>query len=190
MIPEPNSLEDSFNKPISISIKNPIQAHVTLLAKKNLNGNIVVYDHPDLDVIFDDKKSRIILYPKKNMTDHVYNAQKRLLDYFCKKGVVEPKSIRSGNVFFTMEATFFKPENQNISTIDVFLYTIAKFFKKEEPYYQSISYYEDEMEKTLTDPPEDETTELGKVPHTIDKTVDSYIAAGRNNYRTLYEQMS
>jgi len=173
--------------PITIKIKNPIQAHVTLIAKKNLNGHIVVYDHPDLDVVFDDKKSQIILFPKSKMTDHVYNAQRRLLDYFIKKGVVEPKSVRAGNIFFTMEATFFQPEEKHISTTDVFLYTIANFLKKEEPYYQSISYYEDELEQNLTNPDDSKTTELGKIPHIIDDKVDSYIKMAQVNYRNLYE---
>ena len=45
------------------------------------------------------------------------------------------------------------------------IYSIAKFFHEEAPYYQSVQRYEMEIEQDLLEPDDEDSTELGKVPH-------------------------
>jgi len=49
------------------------------------------------------------------------------------------------------------------------LFTIGKWISEEKPLMQLETYYEEEWLENLTKPDEDESTELGEVPHAEEK---------------------
>ncbi len=174
-------------QPIQITIKSPIQATISLIAKETLNGDIMIYDHPEMNIILSPGKKVVTLLPKTQYSDKVFNTQKRFIDYLIAKGVAEPKSIRSGSAFYTLECQLFDSKNKNISPTDVFLYLTATFMKDEEPFYNAVNYYDTEVDKMFLEPSEEDTTELGEFDHQIDRVVDQYAGAGQMSYRYLYE---
>lgn len=174
-------------QPIQITLKNPIQATITLIAKEALNGDIMIYDHPEMNVIFSPGKKVVTLLPKTSYSDRVFNTQKRFIDYLIAKGIAEPKSIRSGSAFYTLECQLFDSKDKNVSPTDVFLYLTAKFLKEEEPLYNAINYYDTEVDEMFLNPDEDNSTELGEFGHEIDNQVDQYTNVGSTSLRYMYE---
>ena len=155
---------------INIYIKDPekeerhFQASVQLQARKTLDGNLMILDHADMTIVLMPSASKIVTFPKGNDTDIVYGAQDRLFKFLERKGVVIPDSIKSGNVYGSLEA-LFPAESNYANTFQVALHMISKFIDQERPYMQAVDAYEKMDDERLLDPEADETTELGKVPH-------------------------
>ena len=110
------------------------------------------------------------------MSDDVYAAQDRLFDFLGRKGVLVRDSVQAGNVYGTIQATY--PEATNgANETEVVIYSIGRFIEEEKPYYAHDDALEDEMTKALTDPSEEDSTELGEVPQEVEKgTVPKYPA--------------
>ena len=69
-----------------------------------------------------------------------------------------------------MEAKYPPPkQDQGYSTLQVVLLVISKFIESEADYFNVDEEFEEEFEQSLTDPDEDESTELGEVPHADQK---------------------
>lgn len=170
---------------IKLSLNSPIKAVVHLKAKHFLNGDISIHDHPDMIIVVSPARKKVFAMPKK-LNDHVYNSQKRLFDYLSDHGVVNPQTIRMGNLFFSLEARIYDPYKPEINAFEVVIYAISKFFRLEEPYYQSIEYYENEIEKELLEPDDEDSTKHGEVPHEIDNVSQTYLNAATNSYRYGY----
>ena len=52
---------------------------VKLKARRTLDGNIIVSDHPDVDVVIMPEKKKVIVFSKDNFDDHIYQTQDRLM---------------------------------------------------------------------------------------------------------------
>lgn len=158
---------DKTPKPITIEVDKP-DAIVNLKARKNIAGEVLIYDHPDMDIVVSPKENKVFALAKKDFSDHVYATQSRLFDYLSKHGVVDQSKIRSGNVFGSLEAPILMAEEaqkEDVDPLQIAIYSVAKFLHEEAPHVRGYKEYEDDFDKELTDPPEDETTELGQVPH-------------------------
>lgn len=170
---------------IKITIDNPIDAKLKLKARKTMRGDIVILDHPDVDIVVSPHENRVVVYSKKEFGDHIYALQSRLFDYLIRKGTILNGSVRSGNVYSSMQG-FLMSDTQNQKKVDphqVAIYLIAKFLKHELGEQDVIDDYQDAYDDLLTDPPDDESTRLGKVPHEPTKG-DVYKNTG--NYFGLY----
>ena len=70
----------------------------------------------------------------------------------------------------SMEAQYPPPTpDQGFSTVQAVLLVISKFIESESEYFLVDDEFEKEFEDSLTDPDEDESTELGEVPHADQK---------------------
>lgn len=133
-------------------------------ARRSLDGNIMIFDHIDIDIVYMPGKKKLATYAKGMMSDSVYAAQNRMFDYLQKKGVVLPESIRGGNVYGSMEAMV--PESTgNLDETKVVLLSLSKFLDEEKPYFMYEKKLDDEETERLTDPDADDSTEYGEVPH-------------------------
>jgi len=56
-------------------------ASIKLNARKSLDGNIMVFDHEDIDVVLMPSVFKIVAFPKEDMNDDVYATQDRLFKY-------------------------------------------------------------------------------------------------------------
>ena len=95
--------------------------------------------------------------------DKVYKTQNRLFEFLAKKGLISYGSIQGGNVFGSLEATLLESVDEKIDPFHVALFLIENFMKKERPYFADD--FEEEEEEYLLNPSEEDSTELGEVPH-------------------------
>ena len=73
-------------------------------ARRTLDGNIMVLDHEDIDVVLLQDKNKCVTIPKESMSDKVYAAQDRMFQFFVRRGIVDRSTVRGGNVFGSLEA--------------------------------------------------------------------------------------
>ena len=152
---------------ITFTLTKP-EARVHLKARKTMTGDILIYDHPDFDVIVSPRANKVMALSKEQYGSHIYASQSRLFDYLSKHGVIDPSTVHGGNVFGSLEGLLVEVEEKQkkeANATQVAIYSIAKFFEGEKGHYQEIEKFEDEWEKDLTDPSDKDSTALGKVPH-------------------------
>ena len=154
---------------IKISIKNQLPLEVMeqqikkLDMKRTLAGQIMVFNHIDMDIVLDEAGAKVTAYSKKDFGELVYKSQNRLFDYLFKKGVIFPESIKGSNVFGAIEATY--PKEAKVENLtEIVLYNIAEFMKEEESYISSFEFVDTEEDKRLLHPDKKDSTELGEVP--------------------------
>jgi len=146
-----------------IDPKQKSQAKSYLQIRRTIDGNYIIFDHPEINIVVMPEKSKIVAFSKDESGDHIYATQSRLFDFLIKKGVVAYDSVRGGNTYATLEATI--PESNISNPIQIAVFSIGKFIEEERPYFMREKDYEEALEKQLLEPNEDESTELGEIPH-------------------------
>lgn len=148
--------------PIKINIVSETGENVEKIlvnARKTIDGNILIFDHPDMNVMIIPTKSKIVALPKNEIDDELYDTQKRFFKFLVNKGVVDYESVQDGNMFMTKEAVI--PEMQGSGDkIQYCLYVISKFIEDELPFYENMEKFKEEMEDQLLEPEIDEYTEF------------------------------
>ncbi len=139
------------------------QASISLQIRKTLEGNLVISDHEDINIVITPAQQKVVALPKEHMSEDVYVTQNRLFDFLTKKGVITPETIQGGNIYGAMEAKI--PANNELDVIEVVLFIIEKFIEEEKPYFMSEEAFEKQQDAHYTDPSEEDSTELGEVPH-------------------------
>ena len=77
---------------IKIGTKNkpePIIRKFELKIRKSLDGNLMIFDHADIDIVIMPSKKKVLALPKETMSDAAYGAQNRLFAHLKRKGVVD-----------------------------------------------------------------------------------------------------
>ena len=154
---------------VKISIKNQLPLEVMeskikdLDIKRSLSGQIMVFNHIDMDIVLDETTGKLTAYSKKDFGELVYKSQNRFFDYLFKKGVILPESIRGANVFGALEGVYPK-ESQVKHLTEIVLYNIAEFIDSEQGYIKSFEYTDEIEDQRLLHPDKEDSTELGEVP--------------------------
>jgi len=141
----------------------PPQATRTITIRKLLDGSLIVFDHRDIDIVISPEKNKVIAFAKNETGDHIYAASSRLFDFLAKKGVIKMGTVRSGNVFGSLEGEI--PETDSVDPIQVAVLVVDNFIKEERPFYDEGDEFEDKLEDRLLEPDEENSTELGEIPH-------------------------
>lgn len=153
---------------MSLQLKIKIGAEevekILLKAKKTIDGNIIVSDHPDMTILIIPAKSKIVSLPKKQLDDELHDSQKRLFDTLVDKGVVDFSTVQDGNLFMSREATIPEVVGEG-DKVQYCLYAVSKFIEEEAPFYKNMKEFEKEMEKNLLEPEPDEYTEFDPSLH-------------------------
>lgn len=157
------SIKISVGEPEKSSPEKGEPIRLKLNARKSIDGNIIVFDHKDIDIVIIPNKNKIITFPKEEMSDDVYDSQDRLFAFLSKKGIIKRDSVKSGNIYASIQAEY--PDAIDINTTQVVLFSVAKWIEDERPGMELEEYYEEELENFFLDPDESESTELGEVPH-------------------------
>lgn len=145
-------------------IKKAERLIMSLDVRKSLDGSLIVSDHPDIDIVIRPNDMKITAYAKKSMDDSIYATQSRLFNFLFNKGVVAQESIRGGNVYSSLEGVILPPE-QKMPIDEVALFIVGKFIEEEKPSYMYEKAMEKAEEDRLLEPDEEDSTELGEVPH-------------------------
>lgn len=135
--------------------------------RKTIDGNLIISDHPDIDIILMPASKKILALATKLNSGTVYGAQNRLFNFLAKHGVIKFDSIQGGNIFASMEADI--AQAKEVPEIKVALINIALWLQSEEPSVNFLKHYDDEIVDDLTAPDKADSTELGQVPQAARK---------------------
>jgi len=142
---------------------SPVVANLKMKARRAVNGDIMVFDHADIDIVMSPTTSKIVAFAKETMSDLVYGAQDRLFSFLSKKGIVDRASVQAGNVYGSMEGAILAGVDRD--SFRMALINISKWIDEERPYFEFVEKFGELMVDRYTDPDEEESTELGEVPH-------------------------
>jgi len=147
--------------PLKIKVKinsGPPVERIFLKAKKTIDGNIIVSDHPDIDIIIYPSKGKLVTFAKEQLDDETYDSQNRLFKLLTKRGVCDPETVQAGNLFMSMESEI--PDAKEGDKIQYLLYVLHDFVEEELPFYKDMEQFEKEFEQHLLEPEVDEYTEF------------------------------
>lgn len=145
------------------------QASMEMVARKTLDGNIMILDHIDLDIVVIPSSNKVLTISKGALSEDVYDTQDRLFRYLTRKGVIDPASIRSGNVYGSMEAAYVAESYNGSDSTQVVIFDIGKFIEEERAYFEYDDRHKEEITSMMTDPAAEDSTELGAVPQKAKK---------------------
>lgn len=149
---------------MAIDINIDMDPVIDLKARRTIDGNIIILDHEDMDIVFMTEKSKCITFPKDTMSDKVYASQDRMFKFLARKGLISHGSIRGGNVFGSMEAELMESKIPGVDSGQAFLYSIYEYITEERPYFRSAAEYDDDRLDAMLRPSPEDSTELGDVP--------------------------
>tara|TARA_Y100000114_G_C11719444_1_gene307718 strand:+ start:321 stop:968 length:648 start_codon:yes stop_codon:yes gene_type:complete len=167
--------------PLNVSISDPnllIRVHdpkkqqfeFKLKLRTALNGDLMIFDHSDIDIMILKEKKKIVAFAKDMMSEVVYGAENRLFNYLRKQGVIAYDSIQGGNVYGSMEGLMLEMKgDKNSESMNYVLYQISEWMDSERPYFESNEAYDQMVDDHLLNPSDEFSTEFGEVPHEEEK---------------------
>lgn len=135
--------------------------------RASMNGDLMIFDHGDIDIVLSASKNKVIVFPKETINDMVYGAQNRLFAHLRKKGLIIPESIQAGSFFGSLEGTMEKPSAPDLSTPKMALINISEFINEERPYFESTETLVSMADDELLHPDKTDSTEIGEVPQRV-----------------------
>ena len=142
---------------------NPTVTSVELKLRRSMNGDYYISDHSDIDIIIMKEKKKILVIAKDLMSELVYGAQDRLFKFLISHGLVVPDSVQGGSVYGSMEGELLASDQ--LDPIKMAIINISKWIDEERPYFEFMDKFEEMESDRFTEPDEEESTELGEVPH-------------------------
>ena len=140
------------------------QITVALEARKTMGGDFLILDHIDIDIVIVPGDKKIVAFPKENMHDYVYDAQSRLFHHLTRRGVVLRDSVQGGSVYGAIEGLLAESVDEVVDPVQMAIYSISRFIDTERPHFDYVKNYDDYIEKQLTSPGPEDSTELGEIP--------------------------
>lgn len=147
-------------------IKDPV---ISLKARRTLDGNIMILDHEDIDILLSVEGKRCLTFPKGTMNDKAYQAQDRVFEYLAKRGIVDKSSVRGANIHGALEAKLLESKVPGVDPLQACLYAINEYLNQEKPFFKSSSEFEEDRLDYMLRPSEEDSTELGDVPQDAKK---------------------
>ena len=158
---------------IGVVINNPFLHEIKfkLNIREAHNGDLMIFDHPEIDIVVMVEKKKVVTFAKDLATDIVYGTSSRLMERLRTKGVIAYETIQGGNVYGSLEGQLLEmknPEKEN-ATMPLVLNQISEWIESERPYFETVEDYEQMYDDELTKPDAEDSTELGKVPQAAEK---------------------
>ena len=157
---------------IKITVDSPIvrkkyeptpHATIEMVARRTLDNNILILDHEEIDIVVYPEQQKVLALAKNDINDQVYETQDRFFRFLNKKGIIDFSTVHSGNVYGSMQAKVLESTIDGIDATQMTLFSVQKFLDTERPYFMISKAYQRAEEDRLTEPPPEETTELGEV---------------------------
>ena len=141
----------------------PKVAEIKLNISKTVNGDYYIKDHSDIDIVIMVEKNKVLALSKDLMSEMVYGAQDRLFRFLTEKGLVDPATVQGGSVYGSMEGMLLQSDELNVPNMTIL--NISEWIDSERPYFEFVEKFEEMEVEHFVDPNEEESTELGEVPH-------------------------
>ena len=172
--PEANNIKLNINPPedpnlIRIEIIDPDVDKIifNIQARRALNGDIMIFDHKDIDIVVMDAQKKIVAFAKDLMSEVVYGAETRLMEHLRRFGIIEYDSIQGGNVYGSLEGKIH--ESKDLDAIKMSIYQISQWMDSEKPTMEAMEAHDDMFDDAFTTPDVENSTDLGEVPHGEEK---------------------
>ena len=143
--------------------------HLEMNIRKSLNGDLMIFDHGDIDIVLSTSQNKVVAFPKETMNDLVYGAQNRLFAHLRKKGIIIAESIQAGSFYGSFEGSLETPFKENLSAAKITLVNISNFINEERPYFESAEAIISMADDEIVHPDKTDSTELGEVPHSVEQ---------------------
>jgi len=162
-----DKVEVDIKPTVKVTIKpsNMADLQTSLVLREAINGDYMIFGHSDIDIIILKEQSKIVAFAKDLITESVYGAETRMFNFLKKRGVVAYDSVQGGNVYGSLEGKLLDGTKTEKHSVFEALKALGDWMKEEEPYIKSTETYDDMMDDYLLDPNDEDTTELGEVPH-------------------------
>ena len=148
---------------------------ISLHMRRGIDGRLMIYEHDHIDIVFLPEKKKVVAFAKRDYSDIVYETQDRLLSFLSKKGLCAPETIKSGNVYGSLEAGLLQPPDERFPLEELLVVNIKKWIDSEKPALEMNRKYKEDFVDMLTDPDAEDSTELGEVPQDEKKgTIPKY----------------
>jgi len=177
--PSPESSDTSIGVNVSsspkigVTITNPRLHEIKfkLNIREAHNGDLMIFDHPDIDIVVMIEKRKIVTFAKDLATDVVYGTSSRLMERLRQKGVIAYETIQGGNVYGSLEGQLLEMKNPEMKEnfFPLILNQISEWVDSERPYFETVDEYEQMYDDYLTHPDAEDSTPLGKVPQEVEK---------------------
>lgn len=141
----------------------PEISSIELNARKTLDGKIIIKDHSEIDILISPEQMLLVLFPKNEYNDVIYQTQNRFFEFMTQKGIIDPGSMKGSNVLGSFEAKILPSEKYD--EISLTLINISKWIDEEKPYSDYLEKYEEMFSDYLLKPDRENSTELGEIPH-------------------------
>jgi len=148
---------------VKIEIVEKDRIDFKLMTRSAINGDIMILDHKDIDIVLQQKDGKILTFAKETISDYTYGAEARLLEFMRKKGVLEYDSIQGGNIYGSLEGKLMTSEDVEVNKVA--LRVISEWMETEDSYLTGTTAYDDMSDDHLLSPDGEYSTELGEVPH-------------------------
>ena len=119
-IDQPTSI--NYKPQLGVDIVNPNEREhkYSVIMREALNGDLMIMDHNDIDIILMKEKKKIVAFPKDLMSEVVYGAESRLMEHLRKKGVIQFDSIQGGNVYGSLEGKILESKDSDEISLTVY----------------------------------------------------------------------
>ena len=148
---------------------NAKKVRLELDLRQAMNGDLMIFDHGDIDIVLSPSKKKVVVFPKETMNDLVYGAQNRLFAHLRKRGLVIPESIQGGAFYGSLEGTLEESIDENASSAKMALINISNFIDEERPYFEQTEAIVSMSDDALIHPDKADSTELGEVPQEVEQ---------------------
>ena len=177
-----------INITVNVPEKEPQpQATVELVARKTLDNNILIMDHEEIDIVVYPETSTILALAKNDFHDTVYETQDRFFKFLWKNGIIDMSSVQGGNVYGSMEGKVLESKTEGVDSMQMAMLSINNFMDRERQFFMISKAYDKAETARLTEPPPEDSTELGEVPPAEEKgalgTAGAYGIGGTHQQR-------
>jgi len=168
---------------IEVVEKDEIEGKLKL--RKAINGDYMIMDHKDIDIVISNSDKKVITFAKDTLSDLVYGAESRLLEYLRQNGVLVLDSIQGGNIYGSLEGKL----QDGKKAVEITLLKISEWMETEEPAMVGRTAYDHMEDEHILSPDGEYSTELGEVPQEEQKgsIYDNGIFSAYSYGRYTYE---
>lgn len=153
--------EQASQSSIKIEIVKKDDVEGKLNLRSSINGDLMIMDHKDIDIVIQQKDKKVVTFAKETLSDLVYGAESRLLEYLRKSGLIEIDSIKGGNIYGSLEGKL----QDGGKVVEITLLKISEWMESEKPSMDARTSYDDMEDDQLISPDGEYSTEFGEVPH-------------------------
>jgi len=150
--------EESGTVKIEVVEKDRVEGKLKL--RSSINGDLMIMDHKDIDIVIKQGDKKIVAFAKEALSDLVYGAESRLLEYLRSNGLIEIDSIQGGNIYGSLEGKL----QEGAKVVEITLLKISEWMESEAPMISGRTGYDDMSDDHLLSPDGEYSTELGDVP--------------------------